>query len=386
MSTYDPSQLSRLRFAEDDATELGKVLEKLGFDVVVMTSQQAVPERVPVSAQDILDQVERRLKDKQPEDTVLLSFSGHGVQLKGDTADEKGAKETYFCPQRAKLNDKSTLVPMSVVMSKLDKCAATRKLLLVDACRNEAESKDAAAKGEPIELEAAGVSRRSVPQGMVVLFSCQAKERSFELPELKHSAFSFHVLKYLKGEAPLTRYPRRQASVTELASYVSRETKDFIDRKLSKDQQPEYLSPGGAADWELGNPGMGHTGAARAGQMNFTWTASVEWAHSGVRVNSVIPGFIASSGLDRYPASSRDVLRGVTRKVPLKRHGTEAEIAAAVVFLLSEAAAYVTGTALRVDGGLHNNARSSFYEVPDHDRSKAYNGFPLYKVPKVLED
>ncbi len=139
------------------------------------------------------------------------------------------------------------------------------------------------------------------------------------------------------------------------------------------------------ADFELGMPGMGHNGAARAGQTNLTYTASVEWAHSGVRVNSVIPGFIASSGLDRYPEQAHDVLRGVKGRVPLKRHGTESEIAGAIVYLLSEAAAYVTGISLRVDGGLHNNARSSFYAVPDHDRSKPFNGFPLYRVPKVLE-
>ena len=139
------------------------------------------------------------------------------------------------------------------------------------------------------------------------------------------------------------------------------------------------------ADFELGNPGMGHNGAARAGQTNFTYTASVEWAHSGVRVNSVLPGFIASSGFDRYPERAHDVLRGVKARVPLKRHGTESEIAAAIVYLLSDAAAYVTGTSLRVDGGLHNAGKSSFYEVPDHDRSKPFNGFPLYRPPKVLE-
>ena len=139
------------------------------------------------------------------------------------------------------------------------------------------------------------------------------------------------------------------------------------------------------ADFELGMPGMGHNGAARAGQTNFTYTASVEWAHSGVRVNSVIPGFIASEGLDRYPERAHDVLRSVKGRVPLKRHGTESEIAAAIVYLLSDAAAYVTGIALRVDGGLHNNARSSFYAVPDHDKSKPFNGFPLYRPPKVLE-
>jgi len=139
------------------------------------------------------------------------------------------------------------------------------------------------------------------------------------------------------------------------------------------------------ADFELGMPGMGHNGAARAGQTNFTYTASVEWAHSGVRVNSVIPGFIASSGLDRYPERAHDVLRNVKGKVPLKRHGTESEIAGAIVYLLSPAAAYVTGIGLRVDGGLHNNAKSNFYEVPDHERSKPFNGFPLYRVPDVLK-
>jgi citronellol/citronellal dehydrogenase len=140
------------------------------------------------------------------------------------------------------------------------------------------------------------------------------------------------------------------------------------------------------ADWELGMPGMGHNGAARAGQVNFTYTASVEWAHSGVRINSVIPGFIASSGFDRYPDSAHDALRNARKRVPLKRHGTESEIACAIVFLLSEAAAYITGIALRVDGGLHNNTKSAFYDVPDHDKSRPYNGFPLYRVPNVLKD
>ncbi len=139
------------------------------------------------------------------------------------------------------------------------------------------------------------------------------------------------------------------------------------------------------ADFELGNPGMGHNGAARAGQTNFTYTASVEWAHSGVRINSVIPGFIASSGFDRYPERAHDVLRNVKGRIPMKRHGTESEIAGAIVYLLSDAAAYVTGISLRVDGGLHNYGKSSFYEVPDHDRCKPFNGFPLYKPPKVLE-
>lgn len=138
------------------------------------------------------------------------------------------------------------------------------------------------------------------------------------------------------------------------------------------------------ADWPLGMPGMGHNGAARAGQENFTLTASIEWAASGVRLNQVIPGFIASSGFDKYPEAAHETLRNVVKRVPLKRHGTESEISAAVAFLLSEAAAYITGAFIRVDGGVHNNNRSTFFEVPDHEKNKPYIGFPLYKKPKVL--
>jgi citronellol/citronellal dehydrogenase len=139
------------------------------------------------------------------------------------------------------------------------------------------------------------------------------------------------------------------------------------------------------ADHELGMPGMGHNGAARAGQANFTQTASVEWAHAGVRVNHVIPGYIASSGLDAYPESAGDSLRRVRTRIPLKRHGTEAEVSAAVLFLLSPMAAYVTGATLRVDGGLHNCV-SDFYSVPDHDQAQRWEGFHRSEPPAVLQE
>lgn len=137
------------------------------------------------------------------------------------------------------------------------------------------------------------------------------------------------------------------------------------------------------ADHELGMPGMGHNAAARAGQASLVQTASVEWAHAGVRVNHVIPGYIASSGLDAYPESSAGSLRAVRRRIPMKRHGTEAELSAAVVFLLSPMAAYVTGATLRVDGGLHNWV-GDFYRVPDHERAPRWEGFHLPEPPAVL--
>lgn len=106
------------------------------------------------------------------------------------------------------------------------------------------------------------------------------------------------------------------------------------------------------ADMWRGMPGMGHSGAARAGMVNLTETMAVEWAPLGVRANAVAPGWIASSGLDHYDSTVREtIIPRLREAVPLKRLGTEAEVSAAICFLLSEAAAFVTGACLRVDGG-----------------------------------
>ncbi|EHK66501.1 SDR family oxidoreductase [Achromobacter arsenitoxydans] len=138
------------------------------------------------------------------------------------------------------------------------------------------------------------------------------------------------------------------------------------------------------ADIWGGMPGMGHSGAARAGVWNLTETAACEWAHAGVRVNAVAPGWIASSGMDSYDEEYRSVLRDLKTKVPLQRFGTEAELAAAVVFLLSPAAAFINGTVIRVDGGVPN-ARHSWRLAPA-ERGETYNGFPQYAPPSLFSE
>ena len=136
------------------------------------------------------------------------------------------------------------------------------------------------------------------------------------------------------------------------------------------------------ADMWGGMPTLGHTGAARAGMLSFTETAACEWAHSGVRVNAVAPGTIASSGVDTYPPELHERVRNLKFAIPMQRVGTESEVSAAIVFLLSEAAAYITGSCLRVDGGAPN-ARHP-WKLIAHERSKPYNGFPLATLPKIL--
>ncbi len=97
-----------------------------------------------------------------------------------------------------------------------------------------------------------------------------------------------------------------------------------------------------------GFPGMAHTGAARAGVENLTMSLAVEWAQFGILVNSVAPGVIVSSGTAQYPP---EILQRAITQTPVKRAGTVDEVAAAIVFLASPAAQFITGTTLRMDGG-----------------------------------
>jgi citronellol/citronellal dehydrogenase len=137
------------------------------------------------------------------------------------------------------------------------------------------------------------------------------------------------------------------------------------------------------ADFRNGMPGMSHSGAARAGMSNLTMTASVEWASFGVRVNAVAPGWIASSGMDTYSGAMRTLIPQLKRHVPLRRLGLEAEVSAAIVFLLSPAAAFITGVTLQIDGGA--SLQSPMFSSVDHDKSIPFDGFHRAATPEVLQ-
>lgn len=138
------------------------------------------------------------------------------------------------------------------------------------------------------------------------------------------------------------------------------------------------------ADMWGGMPGMGHSGAARAGMDNFTKTAAFEWAHAGVTVNAVAPGWIASSGMDTYDGAMKAIIPRLKDSVPLKRLGTEAEVAAAIVFLLSPAAAFISGASLRIDGAA--SLGSGAWPLPPARNNPAYNGFHRAITPDILKD
>jgi len=99
-----------------------------------------------------------------------------------------------------------------------------------------------------------------------------------------------------------------------------------------------------------GSPGYAHAAAARAGVINLTKTLAREWGRSGIRINAVSGGTIDTPGLEQYDRASLDA---AIAKLPIDRAGTAREMALAVVYLVSPAGAYTTGSTLDVDGGEH---------------------------------
>jgi citronellol/citronellal dehydrogenase len=137
------------------------------------------------------------------------------------------------------------------------------------------------------------------------------------------------------------------------------------------------------ADFRNGMPGMGHSGAARAGMSNLTQTAAFEWAHAGVRVNAVAPGWIASSGMDSYGPVMVPLIKKLKHAVPLKRMGLEAEVSAVIVFLLSPAASFVTGVTVQIDGAA--SLGHAVFPLADAVNQRPFDGFHRAVTPEVLK-
>lgn len=97
-----------------------------------------------------------------------------------------------------------------------------------------------------------------------------------------------------------------------------------------------------------GYPGWSHYGASKAAQLGFVRTAALELAPRGITINAVLPGNVATEGLDGLGA---DYLAAMAASVPQKRLGSAADIGNAALFFATEEAGYITGQSLVVDGG-----------------------------------
>jgi NAD(P)-dependent dehydrogenase (short-subunit alcohol dehydrogenase family) len=102
-----------------------------------------------------------------------------------------------------------------------------------------------------------------------------------------------------------------------------------------------------------GIPARNAYGAAKAGIVAMTRSLACEWARDGIRVNAVAPGYVATELVETLRRNGQMNLQSIERRTPMGRLAQPEEIARAISFLASDAASYITGTVLSVDGGWH---------------------------------
>ncbi len=110
-----------------------------------------------------------------------------------------------------------------------------------------------------------------------------------------------------------------------------------------------------SASAETGLPGQVAYTASKAGLVGMARTLAAEWGRFGIRCNVVMPGLIGTPKVLALPVAARDAMSAA---LPLGRIGDPTELAATIAFLLSPAAAYITGAVIRVDGGYGLNTAS----------------------------
>ena len=98
-------------------------------------------------------------------------------------------------------------------------------------------------------------------------------------------------------------------------------------------------------------PYMASYSASKAALIQFTAVAAMEGARRNVRVNAIVPGQVNTPATENYNAIAPEAAARTTEAIPMGRGGTPDELAQAIFFMLSDAASYITGTALPVDGG-----------------------------------
>ena len=228
-ANYDAKELRPLKFAVEDVAAFAELLKQSGWaadHVILMNDNQE--RSLQPECKKVREELEKLLSKLGPDDAVIVALSGHGVQFQGD-------KTSYFCPVDARLDDKETLLPLNWVYERLDKCKAARKLLLVDACRNDPLSEVGKKGPEGVKLENTPQPQaEAVPKGIAALFSCSEGQASYEDPELKHGVFFHHVLRGWQGDANA----EGPVTLDDLVRYVRKETAAYARTNLGALQAP----------------------------------------------------------------------------------------------------------------------------------------------------
>ncbi len=140
-------------------------------------------------------------------------------------------------------------------------------------------------------------------------------------------------------------------AVVEISLYGTFHFTTEVARRLIQDGRAGAMCNIIATYAWTGAPGVAHSAAAKAGMLGYTKSVAREWAESGIRVNAVAPGFVATENASANLLSDPADAERMRALIPMGRFAEAEEIAESVAFLMSDRAAYITGSVLTVDGG-----------------------------------
>jgi uncharacterized caspase-like protein len=241
---YDAKQLHKLPYSRNDILEFNEVLLASGFkkeNITLMHDDPAgtIPARLFPEAAKIRKQLTLILSGRDEDDTIILAFAGHGVQFKGDPS-------SYFCPLDVVLENKETLIPLKEVYDAMKACPAKKKLLLVDACRNDPRTTVSRSR-KTVDLESVTrPQKQAVPESVMAFFSCSAGQQSFEWPELQHGVFFYHILDVWKKGVDSDK----ELTLDDLVYQTRKKTEAFARNTLEAVQTPE-LHGASSGRWVL---------------------------------------------------------------------------------------------------------------------------------------
>jgi NAD(P)-dependent dehydrogenase (short-subunit alcohol dehydrogenase family) len=168
--------------------------------------------------------------------------------------------------------------------------------------------------------------------------------RHGRLDMMVNNAMSVHY-------APITKLTtehwRKDFAVNAEAAFVGTRTAMKIMMKAGKGSIVNISSTTGIR----AAPYMASYSASKAALTHFTACAAMEGAPAGVRVNTIVPGQVMTAATEDWATKAPETAAKTSGAIPMQRGGQPEELAEAIVFLLSDAASYITGVALPVDGG-----------------------------------
>lgn len=231
VSRYDEGRMPELPGAEPDAMDLASVFASNGYgkeNIIAMTHRNGAedPRLLPTSS-NIRKQLKRIVKDKKPNDKLIVALAGHGFQIAG--------QEYYFCPADAQLSDMNSMISILEIYRILDTCDAGFKLLLIDACR-ENSSNGNATDHSTVSL-AGSQNLPNPPAGMAAFFSCSSGQLAYERTDgRKVNGVFFHSI--IRGIGGAAAGKDGLVTLPDLERFVKKEVESYVAKTFSSAQHP----------------------------------------------------------------------------------------------------------------------------------------------------